>query len=58
MMLTTALLLTTLATTAARDPVPARLVSAGDLDRFVAATRPTTDATAAPSPAPPSGTFP
>lgn len=53
-----ALPLADLATTAARDPVPARLVSAGDLDRFVAATRPTTDATAAPSPAPPSGTFP
>jgi hypothetical protein len=38
---------------AAADPFPARVLAAADLDRFVAGTRPATDATAQPSPLPP-----
>ena len=38
---------------AAGDPFPARVLDGEDLDRFVAGTRPVTDATAQPSPMPP-----
>jgi SAM-dependent methyltransferase len=44
-----------LARRAAGDPFPARVVSGADLTRFVAGARPVTDATAGPSPLPPSG---
>lgn len=46
-----------LATAAARDSVPARLVHGGDLERFVGGARPVTDATAVDSPSPPAGLF-
>lgn len=46
-----------LATAAARDSCPARLVSGSDLDRFVAGARPMTDADAVDSPDPPVGLF-
>jgi spermidine synthase len=46
-----------LATAAARDSVPARLVSGADLTRFAAGAHPTHDATATGSPAPPPGLF-
>lgn len=46
-----------LATAAARDACPARLVHGSDLDRFVAGARPMTDATATDSPPPPKGLF-
>lgn len=46
-----------LATAAARDPVPARLVHGADLDRFTAGARAVTDATATDSPSPPAGLF-
>jgi spermidine synthase/RimJ/RimL family protein N-acetyltransferase len=42
---------------AAGDPFPARVIDGSDLDRFVAGTRPLTDASARPSPLPPPGTF-
>jgi hypothetical protein len=42
---------------AAADPFPARLVEGAALDRFVAGTRPITDADAGPSPAPPPEVF-
>jgi spermidine synthase len=42
---------------AAADPFPARLITGDDLDRFVAGTRPITDALAEPSPAPPPDVF-
>jgi spermidine synthase len=42
---------------AAADPFPARLVAGAELGRFVAGSAPITDADAAPSPAPPPGTF-
>jgi predicted O-methyltransferase YrrM len=38
---------------AAADPFPARVLDGEELDRFVAGTRPATDATARPSPLPP-----
>jgi hypothetical protein len=38
---------------AAADAFPARVLDGEDLDRFVAGTRPATDATARPSPLPP-----
>jgi hypothetical protein len=38
---------------AAADPFPARVLDGEELDRFVAGTRPVTDATAQPSPMPP-----
>jgi spermidine synthase len=47
-----------LATAAARDWVPARLVSGADLDRFTAGAPPVYDATATGSPPPPQGMFP
>lgn len=46
-----------LATAAARDSCPARLVHGQDLDRFVAGARPVTDAAAVDSPPPPAGLF-
>jgi spermidine synthase len=46
-----------LATTAARDLFPARLLHGTDLDRFVGGARPMTDATATDSPPPPLGLF-
>jgi spermidine synthase len=46
-----------LATAAARDPFPARLLYGKDLVNFVAGARPVTDATAADSPAPPPSLF-
>ncbi|HEX6498707.1 MAG TPA: fused MFS/spermidine synthase [Micromonosporaceae bacterium] len=46
-----------LATAAARDPFPGRLLSGSDLDRFVSGSRPVTDAAATDSPAPPPGLF-
>ena len=46
-----------LATAAARDSVPARLVHGSDLDRFVSGAQPVLDATAIDSPAPPPGLF-
>jgi spermidine synthase len=46
-----------LATVAARDPFPARLVHGKDLVKFAAGVRPVTDATAVDSPAPPSSLF-
>jgi spermidine synthase len=42
---------------AAADPFPARLVEGAGLDRFVAGSRPITDADAEPSPAPPPDVF-
>jgi spermidine synthase len=42
---------------AAADPFPARLLAGAGLDRFVAGSRPITDADAEPSPAPPPGIF-
>jgi spermidine synthase len=42
---------------AAADPFPARLVEGAALDRFVAGSRPITDADAGPSPAPPPEIF-
>ncbi len=42
---------------AAADPFPARVVHGADLDRFAAGTRPVTDSTAQPSPAPPEDLF-
>jgi spermidine synthase len=42
---------------AAADPFPARLVEGAALDRFVAGSRPITDAHAGPSPAPPPEVF-
>jgi spermidine synthase len=42
---------------AAADPFPARLVEGAALDRFVAGSRPITDADAEPSPAPPPEVF-
>ena len=42
---------------AAADPFPARLVEGAELDRFIARSRPITDAHAEPSPAPPPGAF-
>jgi spermidine synthase len=42
---------------AAADPFPARLVEGAALDRFVAGSRPITDAGAGPSPAPPPEVF-
>jgi spermidine synthase len=42
---------------AAADPFPARLVEGAALDRFVAGSRPITDAHAEPSPAPPPDVF-
>jgi len=42
---------------AAADPFPARVVEGAALDRFVAGSRPITDAHAGPSPAPPPGVF-
>ncbi len=42
---------------AAADPFPARLVEGAALDRFVAGSRPITDADAGPSPAPPPEVF-
>jgi hypothetical protein len=53
----TALPLTALATEAAKDQFPARLLSGADLDRFVAGARPVTDAEARESPAPPAALF-
>jgi hypothetical protein len=41
----------------AADPFPARVVEGAALDRFVAGSRPITDAHAGPSPAPPPGVF-
>jgi hypothetical protein len=41
----------------AADPFPGRVLQGGDLDRFTAGARPTTDASAAPSPAPPQDLF-
>jgi spermidine synthase len=46
-----------LATAAARDSCPARMVAGDDLTRFVAGARPVTDAEAVDSPAPPAGFF-
>jgi hypothetical protein len=46
-----------LASAAARDPFPARLVHGSDLVKFVAGARPATDATAVDSPLPPEGLF-
>jgi spermidine synthase len=46
-----------LARRVAVDPAPARLVHGSELDRFTAGTKPITDTRAAPSPAPPPGTF-
>jgi spermidine synthase len=42
---------------AAADPFPARVLDGEELDRFVAGSRPITDARAAPSPAPPPDVF-
>ena len=42
---------------AAADPFPARVVAGAALDRFVAGTRPITDARAEPSPVPPPEAF-
>jgi hypothetical protein len=42
---------------AAADPFPARLAEGAALDRFVAGSRPITDADAQPSPAPPPDAF-
>ena len=42
---------------AAADPFPARVIEGDELDRFVAGTRPITDALAEPSPAPPPDVF-
>jgi hypothetical protein len=42
---------------AAADPFPARLLEGAALDRFVAGSRPITDADAEPSPAPPPDVF-
>jgi spermidine synthase len=42
---------------AAADPFPARLLAGAGLDRFVAGSRPITDADAEPSPPPPPGIF-
>lgn len=42
---------------AAADPHPARVVHGRELDTFTRGAEPVTDATAQPSPAPPSGTF-
>jgi hypothetical protein len=42
---------------AAADAFPARVLEGEQLDRFVAGSRPTTDASAAPSPAPPPDVF-
>jgi spermidine synthase len=42
---------------AAGDPMPGRVLHSRDLARFTAGARPATDATAAPSPAPPPGAF-
>jgi hypothetical protein len=42
---------------AAGDPMPGRLLSGRDLDRFTAGAKPVIDATAAPSPAAPPGAF-
>jgi SAM-dependent methyltransferase len=41
----------------AADPMPARVVDGGDLDRFAGTARPVHDADAAPSPEPPEGVF-
>ncbi len=41
----------------AADPFPARVLDGEELDQFVAGYRPTTDASAAPSPAPPADVF-
>ena len=41
----------------AGDPMPGRVLSGRDLDRFTAGAKPVTDATAAPSPAAPPGAF-
>jgi spermidine synthase len=49
--------LAALARRVAGDPVPGRLVSGDELDRFVAGARPITDASAEPSPAPPAELF-
>ncbi|GAA5188393.1 fused MFS/spermidine synthase [Rugosimonospora acidiphila] len=46
-----------LARSAATEVFPARLLHGADLDRFIAGTRPVTDATAVASPAPPSDLF-
>jgi hypothetical protein len=46
-----------LAQRAAGDPVPARLLHGGDLDRFAAGAKPVTDARAEPSLSPPPGVF-
>jgi spermidine synthase len=42
---------------AAADPFPARVLDGAELDRFVAGSRPITDADAEPSPSPPPGAF-
>jgi hypothetical protein len=42
---------------AAGDPMPGRVLSGRDLDRFTAGAKPVTDATAAPSPAAPPEAF-
>lgn len=41
----------------AGDPMPARVVEGGDLDRFAGKARPVTDDVAQPSPEPPAGVF-
>jgi hypothetical protein len=52
-----ALPLDALATDAARDAFPARLLHGADLDRFVAGARPATDGAAEDSPEPPRALF-